>query len=141
MLRYPASFERDGATWLVTFRDIPEAITQVYGDERDIGIARDALETAMAFYFEERRSVPLPSEPLEGERLVELPVSLSAKVLLLNEMLAQRVRPVELARRLNTSPQEVNRLTDLRHRTRIDRIAAALAALGKRLEMRVVQAG
>jgi antitoxin HicB len=48
------------------------------------------------------------------------------------------VRPAELARRLNTTPQEVNRLTNVRHTTRIDGIAAALQALGKRLDMRVV---
>ena len=46
--------------------------------------------------------------------------------------------PAELARRLNTSPQEVNRLTNIKHTTRIDSIAAALQALGKQLDMRVV---
>ena len=61
------------------------------------------------------------------------------KVLLLNEMIAQNVRPAELARRLHTTPQEVNRLTNVRHTTRIDDIAAALRALGKHLEMRVVE--
>jgi len=141
MLRYPALFQVDGASWLVTFRDIPEAITFVDGEDGALAVARDALETAMSFYFEDRRCVPLPSDPLPGERLVDLPVSLSAKVLLLNEMITQRVRPAELARRLKTSPQEVNRLTDLRHTTRIDGISAAFAALGKRLDMQVVQAG
>jgi antitoxin HicB len=67
-----------------------------------------------------------------------LPVSLSAKVLLLNEMLRQKVRPAELARRLNTTPQEVNRLTNIRHTSRIDGIAGAMKVLGKTLEFRVV---
>ena len=34
-----------------------------------------------------------------------LPASMSAKVLLLNEMLAQNVRPADLARLLGTTPQ------------------------------------
>ncbi len=38
----------------------------------------------------------------------------------------------------NTTHQEVNRLTDVRHTTRIDRIATALQALGKHLDLRVV---
>ncbi len=43
-----------------------------------------------------------------------------------------------MARRIGTTRQEVNRLTDLRHATKIDRakinrIDAALRALGKRL--------
>jgi len=37
-----------------------------------------------------------------------------------------------------TTPQEVNRLTDVHHTTRIDGIAAALHALGKRLDLRAV---
>jgi len=53
-------------------------------------------------------------------------------------MIAQNVRPAELARMLNTTPQEVNRLTNVRHTTRIDGITAALQALGKQLYVRVV---
>ena len=65
--------------------------------------------------------------------MVDLSPSVAAKVLLLNEMLRQKVRPIDLARRLGTTKQEVNRLTNLRHPTKIDRIDAALRALGKRL--------
>jgi antitoxin HicB len=52
---------------------------------------------------------------------------------MLNEMLRQKVRPAELARRIGATRQEVNRLTNLRHATKIDGIDAALRALGKRL--------
>lgn len=97
--------------------------------------ARDALVSALDFYFKDRRPVPSPSRPKRRQRVVELPVSLAAKVLLLNELVRQNVRPAELARRLGTTPQEVNRLTDVRHTTRI---AAALHALGKRLDLRAV---
>ena len=89
--------------------------------------------------LEDKRAVPKPSKAKRGQRVIELPTSMSAKVLLLNEMIAQNVRPAELARRLHTTPQEVNRLTNVRHTTRIDGIAAALRALGKQLEMRVVE--
>jgi len=139
MLRYPAKFKpaKEGG-FVVTFRDIPEGITQGESVEDAMIQARDALETALDFYFDDRREVPAPSKARRGERLIELPASLSAKVLLLNEMVRQRVRPADLARRLHTTPQEITRLTDVRHRTRIDSIAAALQALGKRLELRVV---
>ena len=56
----------------------------------------------------------------------------------LNEMIAQNVRAAKLARRLHTTPQEINRLTNVRHTTRIDGIAAALQALGKHLDIRVI---
>ena len=122
----------------MTFQDIPEAITQGETVEKALAMAKEALETAMEFYFEDNRAVPAPSKPKRGQQVVELAASLSAKVLLLNEMVTQNIRPAELARRLNTTPQEVNRLTNLRHITRIDGIAAALHALGKHLELRVV---
>jgi antitoxin HicB len=89
----------------------------------------------MDFYFEDSRPVPPPSAPLEGERLVPLPLSVSAKVILLNEMLAQKVRPVDLARLLGMQRQEVNRIVDLGHITKIDTLAAALKALGRDLDL------
>lgn len=134
-MKYPAKFLPDTGGFVVTFRDIPEAITQ--GDDEDdaLFMAKDALLSSMDFYFDDKRSVPLPSPAQPGERLVPLPASVAAKVLLLNEMLAQGVGPSELARRIATSPQVVNRLIDLKHTTKIDKIEEALEALGRRLEL------
>ena len=101
-------------------------------------MAASALETALDFYFENSRVVPKPSRIKRGQDFVDLPASVSAKVLLLNEMIRQRVRPAELARRMQTTPQEVNRLTNIRHTSRIDGIAGAMKALGKTLEIRAV---
>lgn len=134
MLQYPAALKSDKKRgFTVTFRDIPEAITQGEDLEDALTRAIDALETAMEFYFEDRREVPMPSASKRGEHLVTLSVSVSLKVLLLNEMVRQNVRPAELARRMHASKQEVNRITTLGHATKADRVADALAALGKRL--------
>ena len=138
MSAYPVSLKKDGKFILVTFPDIPEAITSGNNRDHALEMAAEALESAMDFYFEQRRAVPTPSKAKRGQPVVELPVSLSAKVLLLNEMIKQKVRPAELARRLHTSPQEVNRLTDIRHTSRIDGIAGAMKTLGKTLEIRAV---
>jgi antitoxin HicB len=137
-MKYPAKFEAgESEAIIVTFRDIPEAIAQGV-DEADAVIeGASALLTAMDFYFEDRRPVPLPSEAVEGERLIELPLSASAKVMLLNETLKQRVRPADLARLMNVKPQEVNRIVDLHHATKIDTLAAAFKALGRELELTV----
>ena len=138
-MKFPVTFQFDDVDggYVVSFRDIPEAITQGETVEEALAMAQESLEMAMEFYFEDKRAVPTPSKPKRGQRVVELPASLSAKVLLLNEMVNQNIRPAELARRLNTTPQEVNRLTNLRHTTRIDSIAAALQALGRHLEISV----
>jgi antitoxin HicB len=136
MFRYPARFEpAEEGGYVVTFRDIPEAITQGDTLEEARQMAADDLLTAMDFYFEDKRKVPSPSKPVESEVLVDLPVSASAKILLLNEMIDQKVTAADLARRLNTRPQDVQRIVDLGHTTKIDTIAEALEALGKRLEV------
>jgi antitoxin HicB len=133
MRGYPVNLRKDGKFVLATFPDIPEAIT--HGDDRAhaVAMAKEALETALEFYFDDQRQVPMPSRPKRNQAVVELAPSIAAKVLLLNEMLRQKVRPAELARRIGTTRQEVNRLTNLRHATKIDRIDEALRALGKRL--------
>lgn len=137
MARYPAYLEPEGDGFNVTFRDIPEALTCGDNREEALEMAAGALLTAMEFYFEDRRPVPLPSAPEEGEVLIALPASVWAKVLLLNEMLTQRVTPAELARRLKTRPQDITRIVNLGHSTKIDTISAALRTMGKDLEISV----
>lgn len=130
---YPAKLIPEDGGYTVTFRDIPEALT--CGDNLDDAkeMAQDALITAMDFYFEDRRKVPMPSSLEDGEIMVELPDSLFAKVLLLNEMVEQKVSNADLARRIFVKPQEIQRIVDLSHNTKIDTIGKALNALGKRL--------
>lgn len=137
MLRFPANIVPDGDGFAVSFPDIPEALTSGATIEQAQEMAADALATSMEFYFEDGRPVPLPSKAARGQHLVELPASMSAKVLLLNEMIAQGVTQAELARRLHTRKQEVQRIVNLDHATKIDTIEAAFRALGKRLELKV----
>lgn len=135
-MRYPVKFEHDETGWCVSFPDIPEALTGGDTREEALSLAQDALVTAFDFYFEDRRPVPMPSA--DGEEFIDVPASVAAKVLLLNAMIATGTTPAELARRLGTRPQEVNRIVTLNHATKIDTIEAALKVLGKRLEMTVL---
>ncbi len=136
-MRYPARFRRSDGLIVVTFPDIPEAITQGEDAADARRQALDAFETALDFYFEDGKHIPLPSPAKPSHKLIELPPSVSAKILLHNEMVRQRVRPIDLANRLGVPRQEVTRMLDWRHNTKIDTTAKALAALGKRLELRV----
>lgn len=89
------------------------------------------LKTSVPFLFHRKQSVGSTSSnfrPACRRRCCSM------------KLIAQNVRPAELARRLHTTPQEVNRLTNVLHTTRIDGIATALQALGKHLDMRVVEA-
>lgn len=135
-MKYPATFTpTDEGGFVVTFRDIPEAITQGDDEADALAMATDVLATAMEFYFEDRRPVPLPSLAKDGEHLVALPLSVSAKVLLLNRMLKNDVRPADLARLMGVLPQEVTRLMNLKHNTKIDTVAHALDVMGYELKL------
>ncbi len=61
----------------------------------------------------------------------------AAKLAIYQAMRDQGVTQVALARRIGCDPKDVRRLLDLMHRSRLDRLEAALAALGKRLVIEV----
>lgn len=136
-MQYPAAFLPDTGGYVVTFRDIPEAITQGDDEADALFMAKDALISAMDFYFEGKRPVPLPSQAEQGERMISLPASVAVKILLLNEMIKQKIGPSDLARRMGTIPQDINRLIDLHHATKIDKLEKAFEALGRRLDLSV----
>lgn len=84
-MKYPATLTPDSEEggFVVTFRDIPEAITQGDTEAEALEMAADVLRSAMDFYFEDKRQVPLPSKAKKGEYLIDLPLSAWKKVLLL----------------------------------------------------------
>ncbi|MDV4239008.1 MULTISPECIES: type II toxin-antitoxin system HicB family antitoxin [Acinetobacter calcoaceticus/baumannii complex] len=132
-MQYPATFTLNPKTgcYFVEFRDIPEALTQGYSIEEATKEAKDALITAMDFYFENNRHIPMPSPIQEGDHVIDLPLSIWSKILLLNTMLEQNVNQSELARRLHIQRQAVQRLVDLSYTTKIDAVIDALKVLGK----------
>ena len=99
MLTYPVRMKKDtNGARLVTFPDIPEAATSAHNEANALGHALETLESALEFYFEVGCAMKMPSAPKRGQQSVSLPASMSAKLLLLNEVLKQNVRPAELAR-------------------------------------------
>lgn len=128
---YPAIFEpvKEGG-FVVTFRDVPEAITQGETMEEAKVYALDALITGADFYQEDGRPFPEPSEPQEGEVLINLPALIGVKLQLRNLMGRLGIRPSELARRMGIRPQEVSRLLNLRHSTKFDSLCKAVDCLG-----------
>jgi antitoxin HicB len=138
MFDYPVTLTPDdNGTVMATFDDVPEAIT--FGADEDEALlnAADALETGLSFYVDARKPLPVASEPVEGQKTVRPPALECAKLGVYQAMTEQGVRKAELARRLGWHMPQVDRLFDLRHASRLDQIEAALAILGKRLDVRV----
>ena len=134
---YPDTFTPDtNGTFLVTFRDIPEAVGVGETREEAYQSALDGLETALfGIYIQNRRAIPTPSLLQEGEQAVYLSITTQAKIALYGEMLAHDVSKAELARRLQVNQKQIDRLWDLHHNTKMDFIERAAARLGKRLDI------
>ena len=136
MSGYPVTLTREDGRVLVDFLDLP---AHTYGDDEEKALSRavDALTTMIAAYMRYRQPVPPPTVRREGPT-VALPPLLVAKIELYNAMLAQKVNKAELGRRLRWHLPQVDRVLDVRHASRLDQLEQALAAVGKRLELRVV---
>lgn len=141
-MRYPALFEpAEEGGFIVTFPDWSWGVTQGE-DERDTHeMARDALVTMIAYSIRHGKPVPPPSRPKGRKyRMIELPALMAMKTELYIAFQTSGMRKSELARRLGIPKTIVDRLFDLHHRTRLDQIEAAFAALGKRLSIAVEEA-
>ena len=130
---FPATVVNDGEFKVVSFRDIPEAITQVSPDEDFLEVITDALATAMEFYIEDDRIIPFASEPQSGEICIDLPLSLVGKIILHNTMLKNGKRQADIARALNIPTSEMARIVNPSRKTKIDTLAKAGVASGGRM--------
>lgn len=139
MLHYPISLEPDtNGTLLIGFVDFPSTHSVAETEDQIEPEAQDALETALQSYFERRLPIPLPSPPEPEQRTVVLSALSEAKVLLWNEMFAQKLRKADLARLLNVHGPQVDRLFDLSHASKLDFVEEAARALGKTLRLELV---
>ena len=141
MRAYPATLipDPDGG-FTVTFRDVPEAITEGDTKEEALLRAEDALESALAMYVAAKEPLPKPSAAERSEVMVPLSALGMAKAALYDAMREQGVGRAELARRLRWHLAQINRVLDLRHASKMEQVEAALAALGLRLIVDVTRA-
>lgn len=139
---YRALFEpgdRRG-TVVVTFPDVPEAITQGRSEGDARAKAEEALALVLLTYL--KRGKPLPKPRAKGRRLVDVAVApeVAAKLAVLESFAAARMTKSELARRIGRDEKEVRRILDPKHPTKLPALTAALRALGKRLVVGVMEA-
>lgn len=138
MLDYPVILDaQTEGGFVVTFPDVPEAITQGEDEDEALLYAVDALETALSFYVDDRKPLPVPSKPKRGQKTVRPSALECAKLGVYQAMTEQGIKKSELARRLGWHMPQVDRLFDLRHASRLDQIEAAARALGRHIEVSV----
>ncbi len=116
----------------VTFRDLPEAITQGENIEDALNEAADCLEEAIANRVLRRLPIPTPSEANENEYLVTTPLQTSFKASIWLAMQEKNINQTQMATTLNVDEKEVRRILDPSHNTKLETLERSLLALGKR---------
>ena len=136
---YPAKFKHDKEEggFIISFRNIPEAITQAETIEDCFAEAADCLEEAIAGRIDDDLIVPKSSKPRRTEHLILVPAHTAIKAALYLAMVEKEVNKSELARRLNVDVREVRRMLNPHHGTKLPAMEQALEALGKHIELHV----
>lgn len=131
MYSYPVELTPDdNGTFMVTFPDVPEAVT--FGETEDEAHERavDALMTALNGYITDRRDIPAASSRAGGRKVAPTLVG-ALKLAVYSAMRARGWRKADLARALDVNPRQVDRIFDLLHSSNVDQLDAALTACGK----------
>lgn len=131
---YSVQAEPEGG-FFISFPDVPEALTRAETNAEVSGMAQDALVTALSFYTDDGRPLPVPSR---GGRLAHVPVVTALKLALHDAMLASGMSNVVLAKRLGVDEKAVRRLRDPVQGSRVEGLEAALRALGRTAEIHVM---
>ena len=138
---YPCDLTLDeGDEFVVTFPDVPEAITGGKGRSLALSEAVDALATALAGYVHEKRDIPAPREVHGDHEMVTVPAVVAAKLALYSAMRAQGITKVDLAARLGVSEGAVRKLVNPDHRSHLGQVERALRELGRSLKVQVTAA-
>jgi antitoxin HicB len=137
-LDYPVHLEAaEEGGFVVSFPDVPEALTQGEDEGEALLRAVDALESALSFYTDDGEDLPRASKAKRGQRVVRPSAQAAIKLAVYQAMRDDGVRKSELARRLGWHMPQVDRLLDLNHASRLAQAEAALAALGRELTVAV----
>ncbi len=132
---YPVDLRPDdNATILVTFPDVPGAITFGSDEEEALANAVDALETIFSALITDRREIPRPSAR-RGRKTVSPSLLGTLKISVYRAMRERGWRKADLARAMSLNPRQIDRLLDLRHGSTVAQLEQALAACGKRVEV------
>lgn len=126
--------------YVVAFPLFPEIITQGDSLAQALDRAADALDEAVCGRIRRGEDIPAPGRRRPDQHLVPLAATTAAKAALHLAMREAGLNKTTLATRLGYDEKEVRRLLDPHHPSKMPRLAAALASLGKRLAVQMVDA-
>lgn len=133
---YPCTLRKDSeGRFVVRFPDIPEALTDGGTKEEALAEAVDCLRAALVGYMLEDRPLPAAS-PQNGRSFLVAPdTTTRMKAAIHTVARNQGITAAKLAQALGLDHKEARRILDPNHRTKADRLEAALAAMGYATEL------
>lgn len=139
---YQARLEPDpDGGFLVTFPDVPEAITHGATMAEAKASAAEALGLALRGIVEAGRLLP-PARTYRGagHAAIAVPADDALKLAVIEAFRAAGITKSELARRLGKGENEARRILDPDYPSKLEMLSAALAALGRTIVISVREA-
>jgi antitoxin HicB len=121
--------------YVITFRDLPEAITQGETLAESLAEASDCLAEAIAARIDDGREIPPATESKPEEYRVAIPMQIALKAALYLAIKESGVAKTELGEMLGKDEKEIRRILDPHHGTKLPTIEQALRVLGKSPEL------
>ena len=127
------SHEDEGYGFVVTFPDLPEAITGAHTREESLFLAEDVLVAALSVYVQKGWDTPTPSQVADGQELIALPPVVAAKLALYTAMREQGISSADLSDRLGITESAVGKLLNPDYGSHMTQVMNALKAVGRTL--------
>lgn len=123
----------DDGRYVLTFPDFGWGATDGATEQEALGNAEDCLDAILTGYIHDDDEIPEPTAASAGEHIITPSTLMATKVALYVNMRRQKVNNSELARRLHVDEKSVRRLVDPAHKSKLEKLDAALRAIGLRL--------
>ena len=138
---YPCLIERDieefratgREAYVITFRDVPEAISGGWSWAEALEMAQDCLCVALTFYTDDSLDLPTPTTLRDGEVMISTTPTVAAKLALYTAMREQSITAEHLAEELGLSEQAAQNLLNPLYRSHITTVRRALTIVGREL--------
>jgi antitoxin HicB len=140
-MRYLAKTWFEGGKWLVAFPGVPGVVSA--GDDLGEALdnAQDVVEVMLLMLADRGETLPDPvgadCEVCAGEHLIAVSATTAAKLAFIRAFDESGLSFAALAARLGKAQAKVERMRAPFHRTKVRALEAGLAAMGKRLVVRV----
>lgn len=136
MLAYPVKIKKEGMGYSLFIRDLRWKTMGIFQSREEAkGKALEHILKAIKITAVHNNFIPYSTPAKKGDILIQVPFSIELKLDLIRTMYTRNVRPADLAKRMNKKPQEINRILDLTHNTKVDTINDAFNALGFKLHI------